>query len=80
LLSQLAAPSSVQSSFGSVLFSVGPQVPLPVPLCFKETLHDWHAAVQAVAQQTPSTQNPLAQSVGVLQKKPLVLRQVELAV
>jgi hypothetical protein len=54
---QEANPSSGQSCRGSLPTSAGTQVPT-VPV----SAHDQQAAEQSVPQQTPSKQNPLAQS------------------
>src|SRR5262245_33333864 len=65
-LPQLVAPSSAQSLAGSVPAGTGEQVPnLPA------MLQAWQAPVQAVSQQTPSTQMPLAHSPGAVQSAPI---------
>ena len=70
---QTAAPSHLprgHSSSGSVSAAMGPQDPsLPFP--FFAALHAKHVVVQALLQQTPSTQYPEAQSDAPVQATPL---------
>ena len=54
------------SSSGSRPMPMFPHVP-SVPEPFFTAVQAWHVPTQAVLQQTPSTQKPLAQSRGELQ-------------
>jgi hypothetical protein len=70
---QTAAPlhlPSGHSSSGSVFVAMGPQDP-SVPLPFFAALHAKQVVVQALLQQTPSTQYPETQSEAPVQATPL---------
>jgi len=67
---QVAAPSSGHSLSGSesaATFSQAPSRPEP----FLAALHAWQVPLQAVSQQTPSTQLPLAHCELEVQVAPL---------
>jgi len=66
----LQACPAVQVSW--VPFSSGSAAHVPLPV----TSHAWHAPVQAVLQQTPSTHGLLTHSLLALQLCPLLFRQV----
>src|SRR3954471_13000281 len=61
-------PSSPQSESGSMPAGMGGQAPAAPSVLAAE--QDWQAPAQALAQQTPSTQNPLAQRAAVGQRAP----------
>lgn len=50
---------------------MGPQSP-SIPPPFFAAEHAWHAPVQALLQQTPSTQLPVVHSLPAVQVAPLV--------
>jgi hypothetical protein len=59
---ELAHWPSMHSLSGSALFATNPHVPSP-PEPFLTAEHAWHEPVQALLQQTPSTQLPLTHSL-----------------
>jgi hypothetical protein len=66
---QVVAPG--HSASGSVLVAIGPHVPF-VPEPFLAVEHAWQVPLQALLQQTPSTQFPLVHSALIEHAAPFV--------
>jgi hypothetical protein len=63
---------------GSFPITIAPQTPF-APFPFFAAEQAWHVPLQAVSQQTPSVQNPEAQSVPVTQAFPFAHRVAQVA-
>src|SRR5437764_240106 len=69
-LPQVAAPLSVQAFLGSAPVLIGPHTPSAEPVVLLAARQLMHEPLQAVAQQTPSTQKPDRHSAPCTQAPP----------
>jgi hypothetical protein len=69
---------AVHSLSGSSPATIAPQAP-SAPFPFFAAVQAWHVPLQALSQQTPSAQNPEAQSVPVRQGFPVAQRVAQVA-
>jgi hypothetical protein len=75
---QMMSVPAGHSLSGSDPATIAPQTP-SAPFPFFRDVQAWHVPLQALSQQTPSVQNPEAQSVPVMQTLPFVQRVAQAA-
>lgn len=78
-LPQLAIEAAAHWLSGSVPALMAPHTPLVPPEPCLAAEQAWQVPLQAVLQQKPSTQNPLAQSADTLQTLPCAQRVVQVS-